>query len=443
MPQSPEINAELIDSDTDANAGSATLGFWACWSLSVGVTVGSGIFLLPSVLASFGTLSFLGWLVTAGGSMLLALVFSRLSRRTPRSGGVYTYTRQAFGDLPGFLIAWSYWTSYWIAVPATAIAFVGYLGVFIPGLSNQPALQAITALVLIWTSILLNIRGIKEATFVQFIITVLKILPLLLIIAIGASLGEATNIPEFNPRELPIMESLATIALLTMWAFSGLETATMPASDVKNPTKTIPKAIILGTLTVTFLYIASTAAVMSLVPAHTLIGSEAPFADAARVAGTWGPIVIAFGALISTAGSMHGIIFIAGQLPMAVALDGLAPRQLAKRNGGKSPYIALLIVGVLASVLLLSNYSKSLVETFKLIITMSTLATLLPLTICALADFKYSLKSSKAWAGVAMLALIYSVFTMLGSGLEILMWGSVLIIAGIPLYFWSRRKSTH
>ena len=127
------------------------LGFWACWSLTVGVMVGSGIFLLPSVLAPFGTLSFLGWVVTAGGSILIALVFARLSSRITKSGSVYVYSRDAFGDLPGFLIAWSYWTSYWVAIPGGAIAFVGYLSVFHPDLSDSRLMQLGIGLVVIWT----------------------------------------------------------------------------------------------------------------------------------------------------------------------------------------------------------------------------------------------------------------------------------------------------
>ena len=111
---------------------SKPLGFWSCWSLTVGIMIGSGVFLLPSVLAPYGTLSFAGWLLTGGGSVLLALVFARLATRTRQSGGVYIYTRDAFGDLPSFIVAWGYWTCYWIAIPAMAIAFV-------VAFSSQPA----------------------------------------------------------------------------------------------------------------------------------------------------------------------------------------------------------------------------------------------------------------------------------------------------------------
>ncbi len=414
------------------------LGFWACWSLTVGVMIGSGIFLLPSVLAPFGTLSFLGWLITAGGSILLALVFARLASRITRSGSVYVYSKDAFGDLTGFLIAWSYWTSYWVAVPGGAIAFVGYLSVFHPEIS--PSTQLVLGLLVIWTSIALNIKGLQEAALAQLLMTILKLIPLGVIILVGVFAGSTDNLPSFNPQELPLAEALATTVLLTLWAFSGMEAAAMPASDVRDPAKTIPRAIIFGTLTVAFVYIASTAAVMLLVPSETLARSTAPFADAAAVLGSWGPMLIAIGALFSTAGSMHGVAFVAGQMPMAMAMDDLAPRALARRNKGGSPYLALLIIGVLASVLLIGNYSKGLINAYRLIITMSTLAFMLPLVVCSMAEFKHSWRSAKGWAAIALLALLYSVFAVLGSGLEVIGWGSVLLLSGLPIYWWSTRQ---
>mgnify|MGYP003920809477 FL=1 len=403
--------------------------------------VGSGIFLLPSVLAPFGTLSFLGWVVTAGGSILIALVFARLSSRITKSGSVYVYSRDAFGDLPGFLIAWSYWTSYWVAIPGGAIAFVGYLSVFHPDLSDSRLMQLGIGLVVIWTSILLNIKGVKEATFVQLVLTVLKLLPLALIIVVGVASGSTDNFPDFNPKELPVFEALATTVLLTLWAFSGMEAGAISAGDVQNPEKTVPRAIVFGTLTVAFIYIGSTAAVMSLVPAEVLVNSTAPFADAAASLGAWGPTVIAIGALFATYGSMHGIIYVAGQMPMALAVDRFAPKTFARKNSGGAPFTALLVVGVLASLLLIGNYSKGLISAYRLIITMSTLAFLLPLVVCSLAELKHSWRSSRGWAGVALIALLYSLFAVIGSGWEVISWGVLLMLAGLPIYWWSRGQS--
>lgn len=419
------------------------LGFWSCWSLTVGIMIGSGIFLLPSVLAPYGLMSFAGWALTGTGSICLALVIARLAGRTSRSGGVYRYAHDAFGDLPGFLIAWGYWAAYWIAMPAMAIAFVGYLGVFLPALKTHPAGQAAIALALIWTVTLINIRGLREAGFVQLVMTVLKLVPLALIIGLAAVSGEPENLPEFNPQEGSMLSLLAATALLTMWAFSGLEAGTMPAGDVTQPEKTIPRAIIAGTVTVTFVYIASTLAVMLLVPADTLENSTQPFADAARGLGAWGPGMVAIGAMISTGGALNGTVFVAGQLPMAVAVDGLAPKALAKRNAGGAPTVSLLMGAALASILLLANYTRGLVELFTFLIMMSTATILVPLFVSALAELRVSWASQKAWAGIAGLTLLYTTFTIIGSGLGVLAWGALLFAVGVPVYYFGKQIGRH
>jgi len=418
------------------------LGFWSCWSLTVGIMIGSGIFLLPSVLAPYGLMSFAGWALTGSGSICLALVIARLSSRTEQSGGVYRYARDTFGDLPGFLIAWGYWAAYWIAMPAMAIAFVGYLGVFIPAIDASVFWQITIALGLIWTLTFVNSRGVKEAGFLQLIMTFLKLLPLLVIIGVAAIAGDAENLPEINPTGEDTISVLAATALLTMWAFSGLEAGTMPAADVTNAKRTIPRAIIAGTLSVTFIYIASTYSVMLLVPAETLAESNSPFADAALGLGTWGPALIAIGAMISTAGALNGTIFVAGQMPMAVALDGLAPKIFSKRNSGGTQTLSLLIGAVLASLLLVINYNQGLVAVFTFLIMMSTASILVPLFVSALAEFRVSWKSQKAWAGIAGLSLLYTTFTILGSGLVVLAWGGLLFAIGVPVFFVGKSQQS-
>lgn len=416
------------------------MGFWGCWSLTVGVMIGSGIFLLPTVLAPYGMMSLGGWMITAGGSILLALVLGRLARRTDRSGGPYAYARDGFGDLAGFLVGWGYWAAIFVATPAVAIAFVGYLGVFVPALDGNPVLQAGTALALIWTLTLISLRGVGAASLMQLVMTVLKLIPLILVIGAGMMMGQADNLPEFNPSGGSTLSVLAATALLTMWAFAGMETGVIPAGDVRNPEKTIPRAVVSGTIFTAIIYVASTMAVMALVPPNVLAESTSPFADAARVLGGWGAPLVALGALVSTAGSMNGNIFSSGQIPMSVARDGLAPKWLARRNAGHAPYVALVLSSVIGSVLLLANYSRGLVGAFTFLLMMSTVCTLAPLLVSALAELKHSWKSARSWAVIALVGALYAVFAIIGSGLEVLFWGGVLILLGVPVFYLGRQK---
>jgi len=416
------------------------LGFWSCWSLTVGVMIGSGIFMLPTVLAPFGMISMGGWVLTAGGSIILALVLGRLATRTDRTGGPYAYAHDAFGDLTGFLVAWGYWASIFVATPAIAIAFVGYLTVFVPGLAESPMAQAGVALTLLWTLTLVSIRGVGTAGLVQLVMTLLKLLPLLLIIGVGMMFGSSSNLPDFNPTEGSIPGVLSATALLTMWAFAGLESGTIPAGDVKNPKKTIPRAVVGGTIFTALVYVGSTFAVMSLVPASDLANSTSPFADAAQRLGRWGAPLVALGALVSTAGSLNGNIFSSGQVPMAVALDKLAPAFLARRNRGHAPYLALLLSTVIGSVLLLANYSRGMVGAFTFLLMMSTVCTLAPLLVSALAEIRHSWRSARAWALVALIGAVYAAFAIWGSGAEVIGWGIVLILLGLPVYWFGRQR---
>lgn len=418
------------------------LGFWSCWSLTVGCMIGSGVFLLPSVLAPYGLLSFGGWVIAGAGSIALALVFGRLASRTRRDGGPYVYAQEAFGDLTGFMMAWCYWVSYWMGIPVVAIAFVGYLGVFIPALNESVVAQAGAALALIATLTFVNIRGLKEMSAVQITMTILKLLPLAVIALLSLYAGDIANLPTFNSSSQPILHSLMAIVLITLWPFTGFEVATLPAGNVKNPERTIPRALIFGMLTVTAVYLGATTAVMLLVPPDVLAHSTAPFSDAARLLGGWGPYFVAAGALIATAGTLNGLIFTCGQMPMAVAIDKLAPSWLATTNKGGSPYLALVLSSVLGSILLIANYTRGLIEAFTFLLMMSTSLSLIYYFVISLAEVRHSWRNARGWVSVALFGCAYSVFAAFGSGVEILTWNVLTMVIAVPLYFLLRRRST-
>ncbi|MEP3889808.1 MAG: amino acid permease [Hellea sp.] len=417
------------------------MGFWQCWAMSVGVMIGSGVFLLPTVLAPFGSISFLGWIATSSAAIIIALILGRLASRTDRTGGFYVYTQESFGDLAGFLIGWGYWLGIIFAITAISTAFVGYLSAVIPAIGVSNLSQAITAAIVIWTFAAINIKGVGSGARVQLVTTILKLIPLGVIIILGLTVGTSENIPAFNPQDQSIFGAVAATAMLTMWAFVGLEAGTVAAGDVIDPKRTIPRAIVAGTLTVTFVYIAATAAVMMLVPADILKTSEAPFVEAARTLGPLGAGLIAFGALISTAGSLNGNIFLGGQMPMALAIDGLAPKVLSRKNKGGSSVWSLIISCLIATVLLVFNYQEGLIAAFTFLISMSTLCTLLPYAVSSIAEFRQSRKSSKGWALIALIAIIYVAIAMIGSGVKILAWGVILILAGLPLNYLNKKYS--
>ncbi|MCB2113558.1 MAG: amino acid permease [Parvularculaceae bacterium] len=413
-------------------------GFWKCWAMSAGVMIGSGVFLLPAVLAPYGAISFLGWLLSSFGAIFIALTLGRLAGRKAESGGFYVYARDAFGGLAGYLMGWSYWLSSVFAISAISIAFAGYAGAVIPGLAANKAGQAATAIAIVWLLTSVNIRGVSAAASAQLATAVLKIAPLLVISALGLFAGDGANVPPFNPQGAAPLEAIASTALLTMWAFIGIEAGVIPAGEIVDARRTIPRAVIAATLSVAAIYIAATAAVMLLVPTQTLIASEAPFVDAAARLGAIGGPMIALGAIISTAGALNGTIMMAGQMPAAAARDGLAPARFGRVNAGHAPVDSLILSSGLGTFFIAFNYSEGLLAAFTFLISMSTLSSLLPYAVSALAEIKHSARKAPGWAGIALVALAFAIVAMAGAGFRTLAWGAALIALGAPAYFAGR-----
>jgi basic amino acid/polyamine antiporter, APA family len=420
------------------------IGLGMAIALVMGNMIGSGVFLLPASLAPYGGVSLLGWGVSAAGSVMLALVFAQLARANPAAGGPYAYTRQAFGDLPAFLVAWGYWISIWCSTAALAVAFIGYLDPFIPSIVRSPVAAGAFAIAMIWLLTFVNILGLRTAGRVQVLTTALKILPLLVIGVAGLLSFAPARFAIAEPNIPTLGSHLMTTITLTLWAFLGLECATIPAGSVVDPGRTIPRATIIGTLLAAAVYILSTAGVMSAVAPATLATTTAPFADAARALfGDTAAAVVAIGAAISSFGALNGWILIVGQLPLAVAEDGLFPRPFARLSSRQTPATGMLIAAVLSTVLVAMNYSQGLVKLFTFMILLSTLSTLVPYTFCALAMLIPNGSSSApprrpAMAIVAGLALVYSLVAIVGAGMETIIWGAVLLAVGVPVFFWMR-----
>ena len=431
-------------------------------ALVMGNMIGSGIFLVPASLAPFGALGLAGWLVSTVGALLLAVVFAHLAQLDPAAGGPYAYTRRAFGDLPAFLVAGGYWISIWTSLGALAIAFVGYLGSVVPVLSNTRAASAITAVAAVWLLIGVNAAGVRAAGWMQMITTILKILPLVAIGAAGLIHFQPAHfiVAETEPRALAAGVSAA--ATLTLWAFLGLESATVPSGSIDNPRTTIPRATMAGTLLTAFIYVASTVGVMSLVVPSALGQSQAPFADAARVLwGGAGATIVALGASLSAFGALNGWVLLVGQLPLAVASDGLFPRVFARLSKNGTPTIGMLIAGVLTTALVSLNYTRGLVELFTFFILLATLNTLIPYVFSSLAVFLLRTDGSTAAGAIpagstgeprtansepriamaiaSALAFGYSLWAIGGAGQETVYWGFLLLVAGLPVYVGIKR----
>ena len=218
--------------------GQRSLGLTTCTALVIGNMVGSGFFIAPSALARFGTTALIGWAVMAIGAICLGMVFARLARIAPATGGPYAYTRMGFGRFAGFLVAWGYWISIWASLPAMAAALVGYLAALVPGLVDHRILAIGIALGAMWGVALVNLRGVKEAGLFQVATTFTKLVPFISIAVLGLFWVDWHSFETLNPSGQPFFSALAATAPLTMFAFLGIESATVPAGDVIDPRRT-------------------------------------------------------------------------------------------------------------------------------------------------------------------------------------------------------------
>ncbi len=418
------------------------VGLITAASLVVGNMIGAAIYVLPATLAGYGSISILAWVLTALGSLVLARIFGNFSKIVvDKSGGPYVYTKEGFGDFIAFLMAWGYWISIWVGNAAIATAVVSALSFFFPVLETDPVFSVLTGLSLIWLLTWVNSRGVKTSGRIQVITTLFKILPLIGFILIGSFYFDPGNFPEFNLTGESDLRTVAAVATLTLYAFLGVESATIPAENIKEPEKTVPKATMLGTVITTIIYIAATVILFGLVPAESLKDSPSPFAEASNIiGGQYSGYIVAAGAAIAALGALNGWILISGQIPMAAARDSLFPRVFKKENSREAPALGIVIGSVLTSGVMLMNYSESLVSQFEFMILLSTLTALVPYLFTSAS---YALVYIESRTGMtrlgrnlvlAALGFSYSLWTIYGSGSDTVFFGFLLLLAGIPFY---------
>lgn len=428
------------------------LGLWMCLALVVGNIIGSGIFLLPATLAPYGWNSILGWMMTAAGAMFLAVVFAQFARVYPQAGGPYTYPRVAFGELCGFLMAWGYWVSTWVGNVSIAIGTVASLAELVPALKTTVGAPAITAVAMIWFLTFVNWRGVKFAGAFQLVTTILKLLPLVAIILLAIWLAMTHDATVIRATPQPFsMDAVTAAATLTLWALLGLESATVPSDKVIDPERTVPRATLWGTLLAAVVYVLACSTVVMVVPESQLAASNAPFADAIRM--YWGNTAasaLALFAFISGFGALNGWILLQGEMPRILAVEGVFPKVFARESKYGTPGAGLFITSALASVLALSNYSQSMVGIFKFMILIATSAFLVMYLFCAIAAIRLAIRGDLGVHGrrfgflliVASIAAVYSLWTLYGAGSEAFWWTIVLLVAGLPVYYFVRRRST-
>lgn len=409
--------------------------------------IGSGIFTLPSALAQFGGISLIGWVVAAVGAWVLAHLMSALSKVIPETGGSYAYTKAAFGELPAFVVAWGFWLSIWSTNAAIALTFSGYFGVFFPELSQSGWFSVTVALSAIWGLSLLNSLSVRSSGNLQVVTTLLKILPILVVALGGIVFIDLDNFIPFNTSEESSFQAITTSSVLCFYAFMGIEAATIPAGNIKNPEKTISKGTKLGVGLVIILYLFSSFSLFGVLSPTEVAQSQAPFSDAANlIFGINTGYFVAAGACIASFGALNGWILLQGQIPYSMAKDGLLPKALAYKNPTGAPSVGVIVSSVFITVLLLLNRSKGFSGLYEFMVLLTTTTSLAFYfgAVMAYGYFSYTrqlgFKRDLSSTVYTLLGLGFTAWIFFGAGAESVLLGVMALLFGIPVFWLSKRK---
>ena len=453
------------------------LGLLEGTTLIVGSVIGSGIFVAPSIMAGYvqSPTVLLGlWVV--GGLLTLfgALAYAELAAAMPHAGGQYVFLSRIFSPLWGFLYGWTFLLAINTGfVAAVSVAFAKYLGVFLPGVSEDVVLFALgnfrfstaqaVALVVVVALTYINIRGLRTGAWVQNVFTVAKVagVATLVVLAIASGKGSAANLggvdglplgPEAVNLKLGLFAAIAVAMSKALFSYDAWNSITFAAEEVKDPERTIPRSLILGTLGVTAVYCAAVATYFFMVPIADMasipenrVATEA----AVRMIGPAGGAFIAVAILISTFGCVNGLTLAGARVVYAMARDGLFFREMATvHRGYRTPARALALHGCIAGLLTLTGKYSDL-------LTMTAFSSLLfnALTVGGLFVLRRKRpdlrRPYRAW-GYPLLPLLYVavaafflVYIPVGdprnSG-----FGLILTLLGVPAYlFWRRRRGVN
>lgn len=433
------------------------LSLFALTAMVVGSMVGAGIFSLPRTFGSatgpFGAI--IAWCIAGGGMYMLARVFQSLAERKPDlDAGVFAYAKAGFGDYPGFLSAFGYWigscignVSYWVLIKST-------LGAFFPVFGDGNTIPAIiVASIGIWLFHFTILRGIKQATFINTIVTIAKIVPILIFIAIlifsfKSDLFHANFWGGKGMPETSLFEQVRATMLVTVFVFLGVEGASVYSRYAKKRSD-VGVATILGFIGVLCLMILVTLLPYAVLPRAEIAGMRQPSMAALleAVVGHWGAVFVSAGLIISVLGAYLAWSLICAEVLFAAAKNEDMPKVFATENKNKVPAAALWLTNILVQLFIISTYWSR--DAFALMLNLTSVMGLIPYLFVAAygvliskrgEGYKIQGEERKRDLTIATIAALYTIFMILASGMKFLLLSAVLYAPGTLLYIWSRRE---
>jgi len=412
-------------------------------SLVVGSAVGADIFVIPSLIAALiGPVSILIWLIGAVIAIVIALCFAYCATILPRVGGSYAYARAVAGPFPGFIVGWALLLAEWFTLAVYPVAFTQYFQTLVPSLT--PLESLFLKIVFTVTIVVTNIYGVKAATRFNDALTIAKLGPLFLLICLGVAfvvLKPETAVSHFEPFVKGTSSSAGQVLVLIIWAYAGFELSSLPADEIENPRKTLPKALFIGMLIVAAFYIITNFAVMAIVDQASLAASTAPLSLAASTALAFSPslsviagLILTFGALASILGVDESGTIGTSRLAFAMSLDGMLPRAFSKIHASsKTPYVSIIVLCATALIASITNSLSALINASVFLLSFAYLAT------CVSAYFLEKRHPggkprSHANTFVILFGIGFSILLMTQVNSQQVLLSSILFAMGVPVY---------
>jgi basic amino acid/polyamine antiporter, APA family len=446
--KSPDLSAqyELAELSRRDQTKAHALGVTSATGLVIGSIIGTGVFAMPAVLASAGTVSLLVLGVIAVGAMTLAVLFGQLTRRVPSAdGGLYAYARHEFGDFAGYLTGWCYWIQAWAGNAAIVAAWVLYVdalfGIKPSGIGNWGI-----AVLGLWVPAAVNLAGVKQMAWFQNLTVVLKFLPLLFVAVVGWFFVSSGNFGAFNASGGSLYTAIGIAAGVALFSFIGVEAAAITAKRVRDPRKNIGRASLFGTAASAILYVLASAAVMGLVPHSALVNNGAPFVNAFETIfshGAWAGHLVAALAVISGIGALNGWTLVTAEVSRAIAADGLFPKAFTWTDRKDSAWFGIVLAAALPSVLMLWSYTTATgLTVFEYLVALTVVTVAIPYLISACAQLSYLVSRRRRVSGwrlgrdlaIAGTSVLFSLWVTFAAGYQAVYQALVMVLAGIVLY---------
>ncbi|MBI3841494.1 MAG: amino acid permease [Thaumarchaeota archaeon] len=414
------------------------LGLFDLTNIVVGAVVGSDIYVASALTAGLvGPFSVVLWVVAGVMAIILAMIFAYSAYYIPKVGGPFAFVSTVFNDFWGFLTGWSMWVAEVISLPVFAITFANYLQYLVP--LDAPEQLGVKALFLFGLTGV-NIVGVKAAGKVNDVLTFIKLLPLLALVVIGA--GSFALNPGFAANYFPLAPNgfgnLGTAIVLIFWAYVGFEMGTLPADEVRDPSRNIPRAIVIGMAIVSLFYISTNFVIFGAVNSAGLAYTAVPLVlVGTTLLGALGGTMMSVGALFSVSGSDESGTLGTSRLSYALSIDGLFPKAFSKvHRKYKTPYVALIVQGLIAFVLSAFSGLPSLISFSVLNLSFSFLL----VSISFLFLKKTNQKGLRGQRVLPWLGIGICLFLLYSTSIQDKLIGSAVILSGIPIYAYFSPK---